>query len=204
MKEKTKKTSKYYNPYPFLVRVLNDLKKPQLLAPQAHCKIMGGEYDQSPLELIPVDKRGERVYKAGMKIELRRLPREDLISLAWAVLAAESYEELESMSQKDIMGAVREKTGEKFLDVGEDEMPETSEDLKERDLEPGDPGVDIEQKPDVSEEEVRKPIEQEIKEGMEDTIQVEPGVQDENEVIKEKPSKEPKSKRKRLETQRED
>lgn len=162
--EEKKKMSKYYNPYPFLARVLNDLEAPQLLAPQAHCKVMGGEYGQSPLELVPVDKRGERVYRTGMKIELRRLLKEDLVNLAWAVLVAESREELESMSQKDLIAAIKAKTGEKLLG--------------EEDLEPGDPGVDIEQKPETSE----GGLEEKVEEDLEEKVEVK---EEEKEVIEE-------------------
>ena len=129
--EEKKKVSKYYNPYPFLVRVLNDLKKPQLLAPQAHCKVKGGKYDQSLLVLVPVDKRGERIYSTGMKIELRRLSKEDLVNLAWAVLVADSREDIELLPVKELIEIIKEKTGEKPSEEEEEKPPETLEEKVE-------------------------------------------------------------------------
>ena len=144
MKEEKKKMSKYYNPYPFLVKVLNDLKQPQTLAPQAHCKVKGGEYDQSPLELIPVDKRGERIYKKGLGIELRRLPEEDLVNLAWAVQVSDNREALKAHPIKDLIMAIKVNTGDTQV---EDEDAQKEEAVKEQ-VEEKETPVEVEQKED--------------------------------------------------------
>jgi hypothetical protein len=128
--EEKKRVTKYYNPYPFMVRVLNDLKKKQTLAPQAHCKVKGGKYDQSPLELLPLDKRAGKKYRKGLEINLRRLQKKDLIDLAWAVMVGK-MDELEKLSQKDLIKGIEEQTGEKVKGTFEKELGKEPEEETE-------------------------------------------------------------------------
>lgn len=158
MEEKTKKSSKFYNPYPFLVRVLNDLEEPQLLAPQAHCKVRGGEYDQSPLGLLPVDKRGERKYYTGLGMELRRLSEEDLVNVAWAVLVADDRDSLTRLGAKRLIAAIKQKAGEPLSE--EDSLPDSGEKSEEK-QEPLEEEKVLESQKDLEEKEEKQELPEE-------------------------------------------
>jgi len=127
---------KYYNPYPFLVRVLNDLGQPQVLAPQAHGKVQGGKYIQSKLELLPI--KGHKVFKTNLGIDLKRLTKEELIAVAWAVLAIEpEIEDTEKMSKKDLSERISKKVTvvPKRIDIDETLVEESEEEEEEEEEE---------------------------------------------------------------------
>lgn len=77
---------KYYNPYLFPVRVLNDLGEEQILVPLDRGKVKGDEYSGSKLELqsYDPDKRGVQIKNFG-HVDLKRLLKKDLQNVAWAV-----------------------------------------------------------------------------------------------------------------------
>jgi len=117
-----KSKTKFYNPYPFIIRVVNDLGKPQILAPQAHCKIRGDDPGGMELDLLP--KRKERVYRKELGIELEELTKKRLISLAWTVMLDYSEEELEKETKGAIIRWIKEKVGE---EEARPDLPDTDE-----------------------------------------------------------------------------
>ncbi len=123
MAEKSKeKKVKFYNPYPFPMRMINDLKKEQVLAPQGHGKVFRNEYDQSKLELVLCDKSKEKTYKPGLDVDLDELLKKDLVDLAWAVKLKSDRQQLEAQTKKQLIKAIREKVGDEELE--EEEEPE--------------------------------------------------------------------------------
>ncbi|GAI04905.1 unnamed protein product [marine sediment metagenome] len=98
--EMKKSKKKFYNPYPFVIRVTNDLGRIQILAPQGHCKIF--KDDPSGLELVLLPKKKERKHKAGLGIDLGELTKKRLISLAWMLIVEEGEEVLETMVKAPI------------------------------------------------------------------------------------------------------
>jgi len=83
---------KYYNPYLFPIRVVNDLGKEQVLMPQERGKVKladdGKTYDQSPLKLCeykPDLVAAQKKIKGLGNINLRRLTIAQLRTLAWAL-----------------------------------------------------------------------------------------------------------------------
>ncbi len=104
------KKVKYYNPYPFPVRLKNDLDKDQVLAPQGHCKVKRNRYDQSSLEMLLWDQAGEKIYRPGLDVDLDKLLKTDLVSIAWAVMVGDRVE-LEGKSKRELVAVVREKVG---------------------------------------------------------------------------------------------
>lgn len=107
MEERKKK---FYNPYPFMIKVLNDKGKPQILAPQAHCKIFKDDLSRIAITLLPKSK--QREYRDNLGLELEELTKVKLISIALTVLVEESEEELNKMIKADIIVLIRQKTGE--------------------------------------------------------------------------------------------
>lgn len=113
--DKKEKKVKFYNPYPFPVRMMNDLNKEQTLAPQGHGKVFRNRYDQSKLDLPIRDKGKEKLYKPGLDLDLVRILKSDLVDLAWAVVIG-SKQELEGRSKRQLIEAIREKVGEEELE----------------------------------------------------------------------------------------
>lgn len=107
--EKSVKKSKYYNPYPFPVRVLDDTGNIYVLAPQDKCKIMNGVYTQSALNIVPADKK-ERMYKPGMDLNLKKMIKKELLKVAWAV-CIDDLTERKTVAQ--IIDTILVKIGEK-------------------------------------------------------------------------------------------
>ena len=105
-----KAKKKFYNPYPFVIRVVNDLGKTQILAPQAHCKIFKDAPDRMAITLLPKSK--QREYRDSLGLELEELTKVRLISIAWTVLVDESEETLEKLTKKQIIALIEQKTGE--------------------------------------------------------------------------------------------
>ena len=154
---KTKK--KFYNPYPFVIRVLNDLGKAQILAPQAHCKIFQDALSKVAITLLPKAKKRE--YRDGLGLELMELTKARLISIAWTVLVDKNEEELNKMIKADIVSLIEQKTGEeeKIEEVESrqdiDLLDEDSEKTDETELE------DISDKEETEEEETEEEEEEE-------------------------------------------
>lgn len=77
------KNQKYYNPYPFMVRILNDLGEPYEMPPQDYSKVLNGRYALSKLILLPTG--GEREFHNELDFKLEDCIKADLIPIAWAV-----------------------------------------------------------------------------------------------------------------------
>ena len=192
MAEEKKKMMKYYNPYPFLVRVLNDLKEKQVLAPQGHCKVRGGEYDQSPLELLPLDKRTGKKYRRSLGINLRRLQKADLINLAWAVMVAKR-DELEKMSQKDLIKRIEEKTGEKSQEKEAEKEPEKEQESSQ-----------VEDKKDSEAESTDETADESGEDELPPDVKTEEDEEKEKPKLEEEPVEEKKSGRKKIDLDEEE
>jgi len=98
---------KYYNPYPFPVRVKNDLDKEQILKPNGgYGKVFGVDYTQSPLKLEEYDPFSITNQKRidNLDFEIRKVLKEDCIKLAWALGIDES---LEDRTKADIVKLIR-------------------------------------------------------------------------------------------------
>ena len=102
-----KTDQKYYNPYPFPVRVLNDLGDVFILEPQDYCKILNGRYSQSVLELPPVNE--QREFHNDIGVEFEELKKSELIPLAWAV-GLEGVDQ--KMTKSGIIKAITEEIGD--------------------------------------------------------------------------------------------
>jgi len=113
--EKVKK--KFYNPYPFVVRVLNDLGESQILAPQGHCKLF--KDDPSKVEIVLLPKSKQREYRDILGLELEELTKARLISVAWTVMVDESKDELEKLTKADIVDLIRQRIGEEDIEEAE-------------------------------------------------------------------------------------
>ena len=103
------KNTKYYNPYPFAVRVLNDLGEPYVMEPQDYCKILNKKYTQSALSLPQLI--AERVYKIGLDIILDDLKKQELVQLAWA-LCIDGIDDKET--KITLIGIIKEKIGSDY------------------------------------------------------------------------------------------
>ena len=77
------KNQKFYNPYPFMVRILNDLGEPYVMPPQDYSKVLNGRYALSKLVLLPIG--GEREFHNELGFKLEDCIKADLIPIAWAV-----------------------------------------------------------------------------------------------------------------------
>jgi len=100
-------SQKFYNPYPFPVRVLNDLGDIYVLAPQDYCKIMNGEYTQSALELLPL--KNDRIYKKGLDVDIHSLVKAELLKVAFALC----IDEVDDRTTKpNIIKAIMDAVGE--------------------------------------------------------------------------------------------
>jgi len=104
------KKVKYYNPYPFTVRILNDLAEVYQMPPQDYSKVLNKKYTQSVLslpELVP-----ERVYRIGLDVVLDDLKKDELVRLAWAVC-------IDGMDEKStrvqLIQAIKDKIGEEYI-----------------------------------------------------------------------------------------
>ncbi len=130
------KKVKYYNPYPFPVRLKNDLDKDQVLAPQGHCKVKRNRCDQSRLDLLLWDQAGEKIYRPGLDMDLDKLLKTDLVNIAWAVMVGDRAE-LEGKSKRELVAAVREKVGMEEIKESNnkrDELEVASQDEKEAEV----------------------------------------------------------------------
>jgi|GEM_PF-4395855 len=153
---KTKK--KFYNPYPFVVRVLNDLGKAQILAPQAHCKIFQDALSKVAITLLPKAKKRE--YRDGLGLELMELTKARLISIAWTVLVKESKESLEKQTKKYIIALIEQKTGEEE----KTEEVESRQDIDVLDEEIMEADIETEPEDIFDEEDIEKTEEEEEEE----------------------------------------
>jgi len=103
------KNVKYYNPYPFPIKMINDLGKEQVLAPQGRGKVPKNRYTQSALTL-PLWNADEKVFKTGLDLDLDKMLKNDLIDLAWTLMIGKK-KIFEDMTKKQIMQTIREKVG---------------------------------------------------------------------------------------------
>lgn len=116
------KKVKYYNPYPFPIRVINDLGKEQVFAPQGHGKVLKNRYTQSKLELPSWKKGAEKVYKTDLDFDLDKMLKSDLIDLAWTLLIADKVK-LEEMTKREMVKAIEDKVGLEKSSDEEDAIP---------------------------------------------------------------------------------
>ncbi len=131
------KDQKYYNPYPFAIRILNDLGEPYIMAPQDYSKVLNGRYEQSKLTLLPLKE--EREFCNDINIDLDKdCVKADLIPIAWAV-GLDGVDQ--SMTKSDMIKAIEEKIfgsdacddTDEFTDDGENLLdPDQDEDLVDR------------------------------------------------------------------------
>lgn len=134
--KKDEKKVKYYNPYPFPMRLMNDLDKEQLLAPQGHCKVKRNRYDQSKLDLPLWDTAGEKIFRPGLDVELDPLLKTDLVNIAWTVMVGDKVE-LDGKTKRELVAAIRGKVGAEELKEGNgkrDELEVASSDEKEAEI----------------------------------------------------------------------
>ena len=119
---------KYYNPYPFPVRILNDLGETFTMVPQDYSKVLNGHYGQSKLTL-PLQGE-EREFRGGIEIDLGSCIKADLIPIAWAV-GLDDVDQ--SMTKAKMVDAIKKQIGES--DFG----PDARDDESTGDDEPENP-----------------------------------------------------------------
>jgi len=120
---------KYYNPYPFNVRILNDLAEIYVMKPQDYSKVMNKKYTQSVLSLPLITP--ERVYKIGLDVVLEDLKKDELIRLAWAV-CIDGMDEKSTKAQ--LIEAIKEKLGEDYILTREEVKRMREREEEEREL----------------------------------------------------------------------
>ena len=103
---------KFYNPYSFPVRVVNDRGEEQIFPPQDRGKVKEneqGEYEQSPLELFTYNaqKLGQQRHVEGFgSLDIAKLTKKELVELAWAVCLNTNFE---NVKKADAIKVIKEK-----------------------------------------------------------------------------------------------
>ena len=118
------KAKKFYNPYPFPVRIKNDLNEEQTLAPHGgHAKLFNKRNDQSPLNLEVYDDKKRPLQKKlpGLDLDLNKVVKADCIKLAWAMCIEDDCSDL---TKKDIVVLIENKVEEWPVNLGEEEANE--------------------------------------------------------------------------------
>ncbi len=139
---KKEKKVKYYNPYPFPVRMMNDLNKEQTLAPQGHGKVLKNRYTQSKIELVICDS-DEKVYRTGLDIDLDKMLKSDLVDLAWALMIGDKVDDLEGMTKKELVEGIRGKVGSEDVEVEEADRTTTADPSKRPEIQEASEGIPL-------------------------------------------------------------
>lgn len=114
-----KLNQKYYNPYPFPVRILNDLGETFTMVPQDYSKVLNGHYGQSKLTLPPQGE--EREFRGCIEINLESCTKSDLVPIAWAV-GLDDVDQ--SMMKADMIDKIKNQIGEgEATDIESEENP---------------------------------------------------------------------------------
>lgn len=132
------KDQKFYNPYPFTIRILNDLGMPYVMTPQDYSKVLNGRYELSKLTLLKLED--QREFYKGIEMNLNTCKKDELVPIAWAVCLDDVDQ---SMTKSEIIDAIEEKIGEQDFGLGHDDEDELENPLdpnpdEDEDLDLGD------------------------------------------------------------------